>query len=144
MDFLFLSGKCANRQNISMQRKTTTFQSVCLHVSYPFAHEAIVEGQAYELESSLLDEEGIEDSYLCRLPRHIVCHRLPETFCAPLRCWQRTRQGVKKRERWIIENSGLVVLTNTKTGFVLCVKNTGGDIHMTKQQWTAADQQTPK
>lgn len=59
--------------------------SVCLHASYPFAHEAIVEGQAYELEGSLLDEVGIEDSYLRWLPRHIVSHRLPETLCAPLR-----------------------------------------------------------
>lgn len=57
---------------------------VSLHVSYPFAHQAIVERQAYELEGGLLDEVGIEDSHLGRLTRHIVGHRLPKTLCTPL------------------------------------------------------------
>lgn len=33
-------------------------------VSYPFAHQAVVEWEAYEVEGRLLDEVGIEDSDL--------------------------------------------------------------------------------
>lgn len=47
---------------------------VCPLKTHPFAHEAVVEGQAYELEGSLLDEVGIEDSHLSRFPRHVVGH----------------------------------------------------------------------
>ncbi len=71
---------------------------MCLHVSYPFAHQAVVERQAYELEGSLLDEVGIEDSYLCRLPRHNMSHRLPETLNASLRYWQGSRQEHRQGE----------------------------------------------
>lgn len=56
-----------------------------MHASYPFAHQAVVEWQADEVEGRLLDEVGVEDSDLRRLPGNVVCHRLPEALRAPLR-----------------------------------------------------------
>lgn len=53
--------------------------------SYPSAHQAVVEGQADELEGRLLDEVGVEDSDLRGLPGYVVRHRLPEPFRALLR-----------------------------------------------------------
>uniref|UniRef100_A0AAZ3PVK9 Uncharacterized protein n=1 Tax=Oncorhynchus tshawytscha TaxID=74940 RepID=A0AAZ3PVK9_ONCTS len=46
---------------------------------------AVIERQADELEGSLLDEVGVEDAHLCGLPGDVVCHRLPEALCTPLR-----------------------------------------------------------
>lgn len=79
------------------QSKFSTFQAhrlqkslhrcweCALRVSYPFAHQAVVEWQAYEVEGRLLDEVGIEDSDLRWLPGNVVCHRLPEPLSTPLR-----------------------------------------------------------
>lgn len=53
--------------------------------TYSFAHQAVVEGQADELEGRLLDEVGVEDSYLGGFPRYVVRHRLPKAFRALLR-----------------------------------------------------------
>ena len=74
-------------------------------VSYPFAHDAIVEGQANELEGSFLDEVGVQDSNLGRLPRYIVSHRLPETLYAPLRK-HKEKEG-KTEKCTLVENPGL-------------------------------------
>lgn len=63
-----------------------------MRVSYPFAHQAVVEWEANEPEGRLLDEVGIEDSDLGWLAGDVVCHRLPETLCAPLRK-QRSEQN---------------------------------------------------
>lgn len=92
--------KCVNYKQMykNLAKENHDIVSVCLHVSYPFAHYAIVEGQAYELEGGFLDEVGIEDSDLCRFPRHIVSHRLPKTLCAPLRYWQGNRQEHRQKE----------------------------------------------
>lgn len=54
--------------------------------SYPFPHQAVVEGQADELEGRLLDEVRVEDSDLRGFPGYVVRHRLPEPFRALLRC----------------------------------------------------------
>lgn len=78
--FFFLEG-CAVTTYLQWRFKTKVNSTV----TYSFAHEAIVEWQANELEGSLLDEVGVEDSHLCRLPRHRLSHRLPKAICAPLK-----------------------------------------------------------
>lgn len=76
-----------NKEHIPENQNSVSFLWLwCLCASYPSAHEAIVEGQAYELEGGLLDEVGIEDSHLSRLPRNITSHRLPKPLRTPLTC----------------------------------------------------------
>lgn len=67
-------------------RKILLVQDGIRGPSYPFPHQAVVEGQADELEGRLLDEVGVEDSDLRGLPGYVVRHRLPEPFRALLRC----------------------------------------------------------
>lgn len=45
-----------------------------MSVTHPFAHEAVIERQANELEGSLLDEVGVEDAHLCGLLRDVTGH----------------------------------------------------------------------
>lgn len=42
--------------------------------TYPSAHQAVVERQSDEAESCLLDEVGIQDTYLTRFSWDAGCH----------------------------------------------------------------------
>lgn len=70
-----------DQSNVPLFKSTdsrTVFTSIDVRrvhcVSYPFAHQAVVEWQAYEVKGRLLDEVGIEDSDLRWLPGDVVCH----------------------------------------------------------------------
>lgn len=84
--------------------------------SYPFTHQAVVEGQADELEGRLLDEVGVEDPYLRGFPGYVVRHRLPKPFRALLR-YLEPRQREKRNGR-----SGTLL-----AGFIIKKTFLGGD-----------------
>lgn len=67
--------------------------------SYPFTHQAVVEGQADELEGRLLDEVGVEDPYLRGFPGDVVRHRLPKPFRALLRYLEPRRREKRNGRR---------------------------------------------
>lgn len=48
--------------------------------TYPSAHQAVVERQSNEAESCLLDEVGIQDTYLMRFSWDTGCHWLPKAI----------------------------------------------------------------
>lgn len=100
---------------------------VCLDVSYPFAHQAVVEGQPYELEGCLLDEVGIENPDLCRLPRNIVSYRLPKPFCAPLVLEREQTGGQKVMQLYFSSETQKKKCVLRKVR-VMCVKSRS-DIH---------------
>lgn len=98
------------------------FSSSCLVLlalfyTYPSAHQAVVERQSNEAESCLLDEVGIQDTYLMRFSGNTGRHWLPKAIRGAL-ITKRERENISKEQH--TKNSRLLLLQKYTSGNSSC------------------------
>jgi len=93
---------------------------LALFHTYPSAHQAVVERQSNEAESCLLDEVGIQDTYLMRFSGDTGCHWLPKAIRGALLTKRKKKINDKSVKEQHTKNSRLLLLKKCTPGSSSC------------------------